>query len=264
VRRLKEHDMQSTTPGVVPGIATTEFLIANRASWLGIATTILGVIVEAAFQVIELLTPLAPQFSDAKWIGVVLIVAGLITKTAASLGYSRSRAIVKAAAVQGTKLLLLLALFGAAPVFADDPPADPTAANSDPGTIIADAVANSYPDAQRFGGCFRGGSICLGPSVSLSLVAYDLGREQFVAGFDPGVGYGVTVWRNRWHSLGLAANAALSVREGEVDAATLSAVVSFAEYLRMGYGYEIVGARDGVGSSRSQYLLLGVGADFGK
>jgi hypothetical protein len=254
--------MQSTTPGVVPGIATTEFLIANRASWLGIATTILGVIVEAAFQVVELLTPLAPQFSDAKWIGIVLIVAGLITKTAASLGYSRSRAIVKAAAAQAPKLLLLLALFGAVPAFAQD--VDPTAANSDPGTIIADAVANAADDAQRFGGCFRGGSICLGPSVSLSLVAYDLGREQFVAGFDPGVGYGVTVWQNRWHRVGLIGTAALSVREGEVDAATLSAVVSFAEYLRFGYGYEIVGARDGAGSSRSRYLLLGVGADFGK
>jgi hypothetical protein len=128
-------------------------------------------------------------------LGVVLIVAGLITKVAASLGYSRSRAIVKAAAAQGAKLLVLVALFGAVPVFADDPPADPTAANSDPGAIIADAVANSYPDAQRFGGCFRGGSICLAPSVSLSLVAYDVDREQFVAGFNPGIGYGITFWR---------------------------------------------------------------------
>jgi hypothetical protein len=163
-------------------------------------------------------------------------------------------------------LLVLVSLLGAGPAFAGEPAtaADPTAANGDPGAIIADAVANAAPDARRFGGCFRGGAICAGPSVNLSLLAYDLKRETFRAGFMPGAGYGLTLWANRWHSVGISGNAFVAFSSAGVDSATLSGIVSFAEYVRVGYGLEVVGARDGVSSSRSRYLLLGIGADFGK
>jgi hypothetical protein len=255
--------MEETPAPVTPGAQSSEFKLASRGSWIGIALMVAGAVVDVAAELVDVLTPLAKEMPNVKWLGTTLLICGAIVKIATVLGYAKARASVKAAALAaGKTTLVLLALLLAAPAFAQQ--ADPTAATVDTGAIVADAVANSGPD-RRFGGCSRSGFLCAGPSVSVALVAWDLKRERFVSGFQPGLGYGVDLWANQWWKTGLSVNAALAVESGDIRAATLSAVLSFAEYLRFGYGYEVIAARDdGTRSSRGRYLLFGLGADFGK
>ncbi len=250
-------------PVVTPGAQTSEFRLANRASWISVALMVLGVLVDVADALMQALTPIAAQLPDVKWIGAILLVCGVILKVATAVGYNRARVAVKTAAIAaGKTTLVLLALLLARPAFAQS--ADPTAATVDTGAIVADAVANSGPD-RRFGGCSKSGFLCAGPSVSVALVAWDLKKEKFVSGFQPGLGYGIDFWANQWFKTGLSVNAALAVESGDIRAATLSGVLSFAEYLRFGFGYEVIAARDdGTPSSRGRYLLFGLGADFGK
>jgi hypothetical protein len=140
--------------------------------------------------------------------------------------------------------------------------ADPTAGTQDTGAIVADAVANSYPD-RKFGGCSRSGFFCAGPSGTVSLVAWDLKLERWVTGFQPTLAYGFDLWAADWWRMGLSVGAGVAMQNGVMSSGTLSATLSFAEYLRFGYALEVIGSTDTVASSRKGFLLFGFGANFG-
>lgn len=162
-------------------------------------------------------------------------------------------------------LVLLAAILGGvlmAPRWARAQSVDPTAANSDPGAVIADAVANSYPD-RKFGGCSRSGFICAGPSGTVSLVAWDIDAKRWVTGFQPTLAYGIDFWAQDWWKTGLALGAGIAMQNGTMTSGTISANVSFAEYLRFGYALEVIGSTDTTPYSKRGYLLFGFGADFG-
>lgn len=255
-------DTQSTTPAVTPGIQTTEYKLANRGSWLGIGLMVAGALVEVSYDLIEFLTPLAQQMPNAKWIGVILLIAGAITKIATMVGYQRARAQVKAAAIAaGKTTLVLLALLLVRPALAQAP--DPTAANSDPATVIADAVANSAPD-RKLGGCSRSGFLCAGPSATLSLVAWDVKAARWVTGFQPSVAYGIELWATEWYRVGFALGAGVAMQDGAMRSGTVSGVLSFAEYLRVGAALEVIGSTDTSPAGHRPFLLFGLGSDFGK
>lgn len=107
----------------------------------------------------------------------------------------------------------------------------------------------------RFGGCLEGGRICFAPSVSVTLLQLKLDSGKLDSGFTPGIGYGVTFATDRWYKAGvdLFAN---SRDTSDGQRLVLSVVGSFAEYARLGLGYQ-------VGSHDRPLLLLGVGASFG-
>jgi hypothetical protein len=133
------------------------------------------------------------------------------------------------------RVLMLAALLFAAPAFAQEAP----------------------PLSPKFGGCF--GSTCLAPAVNVNLVAMRLSDGDLVPTFDPGLGYGVIFWSDKWHRLGLNLTASFPQYEGtrRIEPAF---TFSFAEYARIGIScplYVSGGARE------NARLLLGFGSDFG-
>lgn len=68
---------------VKEGSKTTEFQVMNQAKWLGVVTTIIG------------LVELFAQKSDNQWAGVVLAVVGAVTVTLSALGYNVGRVVLK-------------------------------------------------------------------------------------------------------------------------------------------------------------------------
>jgi hypothetical protein len=109
-----------------------------------------------------------------------------------------------------------------------------------------------------FGGCNAKGTVCAGPTVSLSLVGLDLRSGELVTGIMPGAGYQVTFMADKWHSLGVGGYAAIQTGTGSTPASGLFSVIgSFAQYLRTGIGVRLDGH-----SSRALWLL-GLGMDFG-
>lgn len=230
---------QQQSTGVTPGTQSSEYRLANRASWIGIVTMVLGIVVELAYELVELLTPLAAQLPNARWLGIVLLVCGAIVKVATSVGYSRARATVKAAASvaqQGGKVLLLLV-----------------------GLSLA-VPASAQDLSPKFGGCLKDHpGTCFAPAVSVNLVAMRLRDGDLVPTFDPGLGYGVTFWSKEWYRTGAALTASFPQYEGSrriEPAGTLT----FAEYARIGISCPLYVAG---GFRENARLLLGFGANFG-
>lgn len=110
-------------------------------------------------------------------------------------------------------------------------------------------------ETPRFGGCLKDGTTCFGPAVSLSLVQLDLKTGKVTTGVAPGVGYGIQWFSASWYKTEVSIFA--SFRD-TADGQRLvpSAVLGFAEYGRLGIGYQI-------GSKDRPFLLLGIGANFG-
>jgi hypothetical protein len=113
----------------------------------------------------------------------------------------------------------------------------------------------------QFGGCILTVSptecrLEAGPSVAVTVGKYESGK--FSAGVLPGVGYGLTLYPQRWYSLGLAGYGQLSVGGAAPSSGTLSVLMSFAEYVRLGVGRTFL---EGGGGSTA--LLFGLGLDFG-
>lgn len=137
------------------------------------------------------------------------------------------------------RYLMLAALLFAAPVFAEEP-----------------------APARRFGGCSASGFFCAGPSVSVAVVGFDLDTKRFSTGVEPGVGYGGTWFANRWYSVGASLHASIrSTSDGAVG--RFSMIGSFAEFVRLGAGWEVVGATDTAPFHAAPMLFLGLGMDFG-
>jgi hypothetical protein len=222
----------AAAPGVTPGNQTSEYQLTNRASWIGIVFMVLGVVVEVADALVQTLAPIAAQFPDVKWIGAVLLVAGAIVKVATTVGYARSRAAVKAAASTTAKALLLVLAFGfAVPAFAQD--AAPT---------------------RRFGGCFKEGKVCLGPTLALSVSAINLTEQKVEPAFSPGLGAGVTFFQDQWYSFGM--DGYLSLDAGPDQVANVSGMVKFLNgYVRVGLSRSFIG-------EHVTRIPIGIGVDL--
>ena len=110
-------------------------------------------------------------------------------------------------------------------------------------------------DSAAYGGCLADGTTCFAPSVSLSLVAVSLKDGSVTSGVTPGLGYGVTWHSDKWYQVGASLN--ISFRDTTNGQAIVpSAVFSFANYARLGLGWQ-------VSSGSRPFMLIGVGSDFG-
>lgn len=112
--------------------------------------------------------------------------------------------------------------------------------------------------APPFGGCNAEGTVCAGPTAAVTLVGIDLRSGTIVTGIMPGAGYQVTFMADRWHSLGIGGYASLQSGAGDVPTVGLLSVVSsFAQYLRLGVGWQAIGG------THRWLGLFGLGMDFG-
>ncbi len=139
------------------------------------------------------------------------------------------------------------------------------------GCLAGRAAADdpAQPD-RKFGGCNDSRSICAGPSASASFVILDLSDGTSKGGFVPGAGYGVTFFANQWYNTGLSVYVSY-VTSGNSQPAVLTPtlVLSFAEYVRIGFGFERTSAMPASGGSPATpsktdaIMVLGFGLDFG-
>jgi len=127
---------------------------------------------------------------------------------------------------------------------------------------------DSLPD-RRLGGCFSNGTICAGPSASASFVVLDLTSGTSKGGFVPGAGYGLTFFADKWYNVGTAMYLSYVTGNDIPSTLTPTLVLSFAEYVRIGFGFEhtdkqSVSEGGAVTPSKTDLLLvLGLGIDIG-
>lgn len=160
-------------------------------------------------------------------------------------------------------LMLAFALCASSPSpsFAQTNPttATPGSVAQPTGGTLADVAPSDPPPATatRFGGCNKIGTFCYGPAANLSLVLFNMKTGDFTLGVVPGVGYGITAFANQPYKIGVGlfgnfkGNSANSPSSGMA-----SAVVSFAEYVRIGAAYEVIGGHG------TPYLLGSIGANL--
>jgi hypothetical protein len=115
--------------------------------------------------------------------------------------------------------------------------------------------------AQQFGGCFAGGTVCAGPSATVTVGEFNLSTSKFSGGVSPGLGYGLTYMPDAWYATGLAGYLAFGVGGEQPNHAKPSLMLSFANYLRLGVGVAIT--EQAVGTLKQVSLLFGIGSDFG-
>ncbi len=126
--------------------------------------------------------------------GVALLFAKDADKSNAPIPTSTPVATPRGFGALWLLVLLALCLAAFAPRLARAQDADPTAANSDPGAAIADAVANSAPDPRW---SLKLGAVTLSPAVSFAPTILSL--RDFSLSIGPNVGAGVDVtWRSGW------------------------------------------------------------------
>lgn len=124
------------------------------------------------------------------------------------------------------------------------------------GSVLFAAPARAdAPVPSQYGGCNKAGTFCYGPALSLSLVGLDLRSGKFTAGIIPGAGYGMTFFADKPYQLGVGGYAAIQSGP-ETTSGMFSGIVSFAQYVRTGVGWQIVGG------SHATLLMLGLGADL--
>lgn len=133
----------------------------------------------------------------------------------------------------------------------------------------AAADDSAQPD-RKFGGCNDAGSICAGPSASASFVILDLSDGTSKGGFVPGAGYGVTFFANRWYNTGLSVYISYVTSGNSLPSVlTPTLVLSFAEYVRIGFGFERTSAlpattgTPATPTKTDAIMVLGFGLDFG-
>jgi hypothetical protein len=115
--------------------------------------------------------------------------------------------------------------------------------------------------AQEFGGCSARRTLCAGPAVALTVGQFNLATSKFSGGVSPGVGFGATLYQDRWYAAGLAGYLAFSVGGGKPNRAAPALLFSFANYLRLGASMEIT--EQDVGVLKQISMVFGIGADFG-
>jgi hypothetical protein len=218
-----------------------------RRDWLAIVPLVLGVIVETAQQALDVLTPLAATVPGVRWLPLVLGVCAVIVKVARRFGLL-------------APLALALLLF-AAPTLAqvDEAAMDATEMSSgtDPGTVIADAVAQAAPDPRW---SFKIGSVTVAASASFAPAVLSLSDLKLSIGPNVGAGADVT-WTNGY---GFAAHGAM--RETTDGVRPLGAAFAILPFLqkygvRPGVLYQFGG---GAAPWRDGFMLAIAGAsNFG-
>ena len=124
--------------------------------------------------------------------------------------------------------------------------------------LLAGAARAQSP---QFGGCIREGSVCFGPSATVTVGQFNFSTSKFSGGIVPGIGYGATYAPTQWYATGLAAYLAFTVGQGTPNEAIPSLMLSFANYVRLGAGVSIT---ETAGPVDTQWrLLFGLGSDFG-
>lgn len=131
------------------------------------------------------------------------------------------------------------------------------------GIVLLASLSSAPAQAQTYGGCFDDGRICAGPAVALTVGQLNLSTGKFGGGVSPGIGYGLVLHPDRWYATGLAFYAAFSVGGGKPNSLDPSLMLSFANYLRIGFAVPI-SEREGGGLNREFVLRFGIGADVGK
>jgi len=123
-------------------------------------------------------------------------------------------------------------------------------------TVLAAPAPARAQDAAGgpFGACSISGKFCYGPELSISLASVDLKKGAINASISPGLGYGVRFFANQPYQLGLAGY--VNLQTGPEQSALLSGIVSFANYLRVGYGWQAIGG------THSNLILIGLGTSL--
>lgn len=112
-------------------------------------------------------------------------------------------------------------------------------------------------NAPVIGGCFANGKWCVGPTVSLTVPAINLTTKHVEAGFNPGVGLGVTYMKGTWSSVGLGVYFNLIPgSQGIPDNAGGAVIASFLN------GWGRVGVSKGFLGDTSTRLVFGTGIDL--
>lgn len=216
--------------------ATWKSVLATTEAW-GAALAILAPIVAAIAGVVP-----------ASVAGGAAAIAALMLKLARILQGNLAFGPRQAKKSDGTAILLLVgaSALGAAPARADAP------SNKYGGCIVWSDVDHAECTLEA------------GVATAVMLGRYESGR--FSAGFLPGIGYGLVLAPDHWYALGVAAYGSLLVgstaSSPAPDGASLSAVVSFANYLRFGIGETWLQQEVGP-VKRGTAFLFGLGDNFG-
>lgn len=165
-----------------------------------------------------------------------------------------------------------LVALGAALKMPAKPPAiavvpDPPKGFAHPALLLALAVAlgmfafSARAEEPKFGGCLTSHpGTCFAPSVSVNVIAIRVNDGSVTSTFDPGIGYGASVFSDKWHKLGLSATFSFPTYAAgrRIQPA---AIFSFAEYGRFGVACPMWVAG---GFRENAQILLGFGSDFGR
>jgi hypothetical protein len=245
----------------------------TRTDWTATAALVLGVIVESAFQITDFLVPLAAQLPGARWIGVVLAICGIIVRVATRFGFRRAdptllppapppRGYVHLRFVLALSLAVAL-LFGAVIAQAQDVTSEAAmdatemSSGTDPGAVLADAVAQAAPDPRW---SFKIGSVTVAASASFAPAVLSLSDLKLSIGPNVGAGADVT-WTSGY---GFAAHGAM--RETADGLRPLGAAFAILPFLqkygvRPGVLYQFGG---GAAPYRDGFMLAIAGAsNFG-
>lgn len=169
----------------------------------------------------------------------------------------------KKVAEGAAKLIPVLILFTAIGASAQGNPRARTNAQgvADP-NALAGAVAEdpnavqpgaTVPTPSKYGGCLKSGSMCFGPSVSVSMLALNLSKATVEGAFSPGVGYGFTYKPGQWDSIG--ADVYFVLDPGAQQA-------SMAIVLKLVNGFFRFGVSKGFIGDTSWRIPVGLGVDL--
>jgi hypothetical protein len=140
------------------------------------------------------------------------------------------------------------------------------------GALLFASVASAQPStastpvplpvaSTQNSGCFQNGSICLGPSVTITVGEFNFSTSKFTGGIIPGIGYGATFMANTWHKVGIDLYLSAAFSQSVPNNVTPSLMLSFANYVRIGLGCSFT--EQPAGPVLAQPLLLGgIGTTF--
>lgn len=120
------------------------------------------------------------------------------------------------------------------------------------------ARAQGLP-TRSLGGCAgRNNWFCAGPTLSVTLTQLSLKDLTPSGTFEPGLGYGITLFSDQWYTVGLGVAYSLTTPPQGPSTFAPSAVLSFAEYLRIGLMWSKT-----TGQPPERALLIGMGFELG-
>jgi len=136
-------------------------------------------------------------------------------------------------------LIALLAFSLAFGAFAGpNPEALKDAVASDP-TAVQPGADTPPPPPPQFGGCIRNGKLCFGPSIALTVAAINLKTKVIEGAFSAGLGYGLTLNKGKWSSIGADAYFNLDPAAQRASASFMVSLMN--GYLRVGLSKGIIG-----------------------